>query len=263
MAHPAVLLSRFALVLEYDGTGYAGSQLQKGVPTVQGVLEQALTRIAGERLRTAFAGRTDAGVHARGQVAAFSSERRLQPGQWQAAINGNLPADVAVVAAREVAPGFDPRRQARQRWYRYTILNQAGRSPLMRFTTWQVGDRLDLAQMRRAARVLAGRHDFAAFCGSIEEGRTTVRTVFETSVTKEPPLIWIDVSGDAFLPQQVRRMAGALVRVGAGRMQVGEFEATLRGARPGSSAHVAPAAGLCLMRIDYEGIDFGNRYEDL
>jgi tRNA pseudouridine38-40 synthase len=250
--------TRLALRLEYDGAAYAGSQLQPGEPTVQGALEQALARLTGSELRADFAGRTDAGVHAIGQVAAFTTERPDTREGWLSALNGLLPADIAVTAIAEVPLNFDPRRDARRRWYRYSILNRRPRGTLSRGHTWHVPQPLCLPAMQEAALCLVGRHDFAAFSGALEPGRTTLRTIFRSCVSRSRDNVRFDVVGDAFLPQQVRRMTGALVRVGQEKMSVDDLAATLEQAEHGSSRHLAPPDGLCLMRVYYEGLDFGD-----
>ena len=160
---------RFALLLEYDGTRYAGSQLQANAPTVQSVLEEAVQRATGEASRVAFAGRTDAGVHALGQVASFVSATRLDPETLVRALNAHLPADVVVRCAVHVDDAFDPRRQAVRRLYRYVIDNAPTRSALQRERAWHVGAALDVAAMREAAQGVLGVHDFKAFASPLED----------------------------------------------------------------------------------------------
>ncbi|MEX2236413.1 MAG: tRNA pseudouridine(38-40) synthase TruA [Dehalococcoidia bacterium] len=256
------MLRRFALLLEYDGTAYAGSQLQNDQPTIQGCLETALERIASRPVRADFAGRTDSGVHATGQVAAFSSDRPLDAGSWQRALNGNLPDDIAVQAATEAPADFDPRRHAIRRHYRYRILNRETRSALERHRAWHVPGRLNLEAMQSGTALFLGRHDFAAFCGSLEEGRTTVRTIFAAGVARMGDSVVFDVAGDAFLPQMVRRLTSALVRLGEDKMQLDELKATLDEARHGESRFVAPPHGLCLVRLEYENLDFGKDHDE-
>lgn len=255
--------SRLAIRLEYDGSAYAGSQFQPDKPTIQGELEKALARLTGHETRADFAGRTDAGVHAVGQVAAFTTDRSDSSDGWLGALNGLLPADIAVTAVAEARDDFDPRRDATRRWYRYTILARRSRDALARGRAWHVSQPLYLEAMQEAASRLVGRHDFAAFCGALEPGRTTTRTIFGSCLSRRGEKVRFDVVGDAFLPQQVRRMTGALVRVGQGKMSVDELTATLEQAEHGSSRHLAPPEGLCLMRVDYEGFNFGDNDEDL
>ena len=256
--------SRFAIRLEYDGTAYAGSQFQKDEPTIQGALEAALRQLTSSDMRVDLAGRTDAGVHALGQVAAFTTELDNDARWWLRALNGVLPHDIAAARVVPVAADFDPRRDATRRWYRYSIISRPARPVLARARAWHVPAPLDLEMMREAASLLVGRHDFASFCGALEPGRTTMRTIFRSCLTRRYETIRYDVVGDAFLPQQIRRMVGALVRVGQDKMPVSAFAATLEKADHGFSGHVAPPHGLCLMNVEYEGLDLGVRnYEDL
>ncbi len=249
---------RLALVLEYDGgPPLAGSQIQKNAPSIQGELETALHKLTGERLRVAFAGRTDAGVHARGQVAAFTTASRLQTEVFVRGLNAWLPESIVVRRAAEVTERFDPRRHASRRTYRYLIYNTPIVSPLWRGRAWHVAEPLDAERMQRAAHVLIGEHDFAAF--SRREGVTTVRRVYRCQVRARPPLLSIEVEANAFLRQQVRRTVGALVQVGRSRLTVAAFRGLLRRAEPASAGPVAPAHGLYLMRVRYPGFDLGER----
>lgn len=246
---------RLALVLEYDGAPYDGSQLQKRAPTIQGELEAALQKLTGETMRVAFAGRTDAGVHARGQVAAFTTTSGLETQVFVRGLNAWLPESIVVRQAAEVPERFDPRRHATSRTYRYTIYNHPVRSPLWRHDAWQVTDPLDTAAMQDAADELIGEHDFAAF--SRREGVRTVRCIRRCQVGRRDQLVTIEVEANAFLRQQVRRTAGALVQVGSGRLRAKEFRDLLRRAEPNSAGPVAPAHGLCLVRVTYPDLDLG------
>jgi tRNA pseudouridine38-40 synthase len=247
---------RLALVLEYDGTRYGGSQYQKNAPSIQAELEAALTKLTGERLRVAFAGRTDAGVHARGQVASFLTCSQHQVDVFVRGLNHWLPADIAVRRAAEVPAPFDPRRHARSRHYRYTVHNARERSPLWRQRAWHVEVPLDVESMQRAAALLPGRRDFAAFAGPpSRRGGSTIRTLYRCEVARCGPLVTLDMEADAFLPHQVRRTVGALVEVGRGRQSPEAFEILLREARSASAGPAAPARGLCLMRVSYPDLD--------
>lgn len=244
---------RIALVLEYDGRPYGGSQVQKHTASIQGELEAALERLTGERLRIAFAGRTDAGVHASGQVAAFTTASSLPVETFVRGLNAWLPQEIAVRRAIEAPPDFDPRRHAASRTYRYTIYNAPIRSPLWRDRAWHVVEPLDDAAMQRAASSLLGRHDFAAF--SRREGVSTVRCVRRCDVERRGPLVTVEMEANAFLRHQVRRTVGALVQVGTGRLSPAAFRGLLRGRQPCAAGPVAPARGLCLLRVDYTGLD--------
>ncbi len=246
---------RVALLVEYDGTAYGGSQYQKNAPTVQGTLERALSRLTSEPIRVAFAGRTDAGVHARGQVASFLTGSRHTAGTFVKGTNALLPADVSVQAAAEVPADFNPRRQAVRRRYRYTLYLRAQRSALMRNGVWHVGQGLDQEAMREAAAALAGKHDFAAFAPPSEATRgSTQREVFTAAVTPghKAGILFFDIEANAFLQRMVRRIMAALVEVGQGKRSQAEFRRLVEEAEPGAAEATAPARGLCLMKVRYE-----------
>lgn len=242
---------RVALLLEYDGSRYAGSQLQANALTVQGVLEHAIEKSTGERVRAAFAGRTDAGVHARGQVASFRSSSRLSAGVIQRALNAWLPQDVVVRAAVEADPALDVRRHALRRRYRYLIDNQPTRAALGRNRAWHLPRRLDIHAMADAAERLIGERDFRAFAGIPERPEaSTVRRLDCLKVSRRGTHVRIDVVGNSFLPHQVRRIAGSLIEAGYGRLSPGDCAALLLGP-PASAGPVAPACGLYLMAVEY------------
>jgi tRNA pseudouridine38-40 synthase len=247
-----VTARRFAATVSYDGTDFVGSQLQPNGRTVQGELERAAAALFGTPTRVEMAGRTDSGVHAIGQVAAWDADSRLDAGTAGRALNAHLPADVAVREVREVPAGFDPRRWARRRWYRYTIWNGAERSPLSRRNAWHVQGSLDVPTMQAAAGALPGQQDFMACSGHLEAGRTSVRTVFNAGWHREGGVLLFDIKADAFLPQMVRRLTGALVRVGRGWLTIDEFARLLKAAEPGSLGPTAPPHGLCLQRVEYD-----------
>jgi tRNA pseudouridine38-40 synthase len=246
---------RIAVVLEYDGTAYRGSQYQENGPSIQSELESAVNKLAGETVRAAFAGRTDAGVHALGQVAAFDTTSRLAPAEFVSGLNHFLPADIAVREAKEVAADFDPRRHARNRVYRYRIDNRPVRSPLERDRAWHVPKPLDVAAMQRAARRLEETHDFAAFAGPYDG--PTVRTLRRCEVSGRCGRVAVEMEAQAFLPHQVRRTVGPLVELGLGRMSEEALMALLERAEPSSAGPAAPACGLYLVRIAYDGLELG------
>ena len=239
--------------IEYDGTAFAGSQVQPNARTVQGELEEALNRLIGERIRVRLAGRTDAGVHATGQVAAFCLPRVLPwPGrlpELRRRLNGLLPPDLAVRSLRPAPPGFDPRRDALWRVYRYRVRTGGATRPLERHRTVEIGERLDVDAMRDAAELLTGERDFAAL-GSDARGRT-VRRLAEVRVTRRGELVEIRVTANAFLRRMVRSIVAILLEVGRGRLTAPEAAALLD--RPGRALHgrAAPPRGLTLERIVY------------
>ena len=244
---------RLALLIEYEGTAYGGSQYQKNAPTIQDSLERALSSLTGEPIRVALAGRTDAGVHARGQVASFVTGSRHPLETFSRGLNALLPGNISVRAAAEVPLGFNPRRQALSRWYRYTVRTGRQRPALLRHLVWHVSQPLDLDAMATAAGLLCGRHDFAAFTQPSEaRRRRTERVVTSACLRRVKELAVFDIEANAFLPQMVRRLSGALVEVGLGKRTTSEFEVLLREARPGAASFAAPPQGLCLMKVSYE-----------
>lgn len=244
---------RIALVIEYDGTGYAGFQRQANAPSVQEELENAIESLTTARATVRGAGRTDAGVHAHAQVAAFDTESALPVERIVAGLNHYLGEQIAVHAAYEVAPTFDPRRHAKSRVYRYRLLESRSSSPLRRGVTHRVVHRLDEETMRRAAASLVGEHDFRAFSGAQPQGRSFVRRMMRSDVVREGDELIVELEANAFLPQQVRRTAGALVDVGLGRMTVSAFERMLESGAQGAAETVLPARGLTLQEVRYAG----------
>jgi tRNA pseudouridine38-40 synthase len=232
---------------EYDGTDYAGFQLQRNARTVQGELEAALARLnGGERVAVDGAGRTDAGVHAIGQVIAFTYRGTVPATRLQRAVNAQLPPDVAIRDLRRAPDGFHPRYAARYREYRYTVWN-GPRSPLRERYALGVRSPLDIAAMASAGSVFEGRHDFSAF-GGVKD-RSPVRTVHRVRVREASGLVTIDVRADAFLRGQVRRMVAGLLQVGHGTIDEAALRAALAGRGPGLNGAAAPAKGLCLRRV--------------
>ena len=242
------------LVVEYDGTRLLGWQRQPGGPTVQGELERALAVVLREPVRVRGAGRTDAGVHARGQVAAAVVSRPPpDPRRLLRSLNALLPPDIAV---REVAladDAFDPRRHASSRVYEYRILHHPARSPFWRTWAWHVTRPLDVAAMDAAAARLLGEHDFAAFRGAdaTQTPRTTVRRVLESRVRHEPPLVVYRVEATAFLKHMVRNIVGTLVEVGLGERSPDAMRALLAGRDRTRAGATAPPHGLTLLEVRY------------
>jgi tRNA pseudouridine38-40 synthase len=237
---------RYRARCEYDGTNFAGFQLQPAARTVQGELEIALARLAGgKRVVVDGAGRTDAGVHAVGQVIAFTYSGRVPVKRLQQAVNALLPPDVAIRDLRRVPGGFSPRYAARYREYRYTVWN-GPRSPLHERTALWLRSPLDIAAMARAATVFIGRHDFSAF-GGVD--RSPVRSVYAVRVRKDGCLVTIDVRAQSFLRGQVRRMVACLLEVGLGKTDEAELRTALAGREPALNGAAAPAKGLCLRHV--------------
>jgi tRNA pseudouridine38-40 synthase len=245
-------------VIEYDGTAFAGSQYQPNARTVQGELEEALNRLTGERIRVRFAGRTDAGVHATGQVAAFCLPPRADEGAWswpvlQERLNALLPADLAVRSLRSAPLGFDPRRDASARTYRYRIRMAGERRPADRHRTLEIDDWLDVDAMRRAAEALPGERDFAAL-GSDRHGRT-VRRLTEVRIVQRGTLVEVRVTANAFLRRMVRSIVALLIEAGRGRLDTAAVEALLTAGGRALSGRAAPARGLTLERVIYSNTE--------
>jgi tRNA pseudouridine38-40 synthase len=256
-------------VIEYDGTAFAGSQVQPNARTVQGELEKALNRLIGEETRVRLAGRTDAGVHATGQVAAFGwrgarwTEGRGRGGglpELLRRLNAALPPDLAVRSLRSASRDFDPRRHARWRVYRYRILMDGVRRPSERHRTLEIDERLDVGAMRAAAVRMLGERDFAAL-GADARGRT-VRNIAEVRVTGRGELVEIRVTANAFLRRMVRSVVALLMEVGRGRLAPDEVEGILEGRSRALHGRTAPARGLTLERVIYASATKPNTHHE-
>ena len=246
--------SRIVLIVEYDGTGYHGSQLQVNAKTVQGEIEKALKKLTGERIRVKSASRTDAGVHARGQVFGFKTGSALPLKAFVEGMNHYLPQDIAVKEAHRADASLDVRRSAISREYRYYILNSPTRSPMKGGYSYRVKGELDVDAMDRACRALVGKHDFASFVtGADARKKSTVRDIHKAGVKRDGDMIVLEMVANSFLPHQVRNTVGPLIKVGQSRMTVDEFYGILEARQPGLAEPTAPARGLCLMRVNYPG----------
>ncbi|MET0402351.1 MAG: tRNA pseudouridine(38-40) synthase TruA [Cystobacter sp.] len=245
-------MPRLKLTIEYDGTRYVGWQLQPNGVSIQGQLLDAVERLLGERVPVEAAGRTDAGVHATGQVVCLTTERVLPLKAYWMGLNGLLPEDIAVVRAEEVPADFDPRRWSRGKRYRYRVSNAPSRSPLRRATHWEVFAPLDVDAMRRGAVHLLGRHDYSAFRAADCQAAHAVREVRRVDVEGQSRgTVSITVEGTAFLKHMVRNLAGTLVEVGKGRRPP-EWVAEVLAARERKRAGpTAPAQGLVLEEVFY------------
>jgi tRNA pseudouridine38-40 synthase len=241
------------LTLEYDGTRYVGWQVQPNGPSIQAEVERALAALHGGPRRVTAAGRTDAGVHAIGQVASFVEPAPLPLAAYLKGMNALLPADVAVRGARLEPEGFDARRSARGKRYRYRILNVPTRAPLARLHTWQVFRPLDVAAMREAAAPHVGRHDFSAFRASDCQAHHAVREVRRLDVLAEGGgEIALVIEATAFVKHMVRNITGTLVEVGLGWRAAEETAALLAARDRTRAGKTAPPQGLCLEEVFYE-----------
>jgi tRNA pseudouridine38-40 synthase len=240
------------LTISYRGTDFAGWQIQPGKRTVQQCLEDAIAKLWGTKISLQGSGRTDTGVHALGQVASFNATKLHTAPVLLRALNANLPRDVRVVRCRLVSPAFHARFDAKGKTYRYLIWNHAVQDPFTHDTHWHVPRELDLAAMRKAARLLVGRHDFASFTSNPGyERESTIRTMRRASVVRDGHALVFHFSADGFLYRMVRNLVGALVKVGKGKIDVDEFARILRACRRSAAPETAPACGLYLMNVRY------------
>ncbi len=255
--------TKILLVIEYDGTRYHGFQWQNGLPSIQGEVEKALSKLTGERRRVMAASRTDAGVHAREQVASFRTGSSLPIANFTSGLNHYLPADIAVKVAYRIDDDFNVRREALSREYSYYILNSPTRSPMREGFAYLVAAPLDIEAMNRAARALIGEHDFASFASSNGANlKSTVRRVLRAEIEREGELVIFNMTANSFLLHQVRNTVGALIRVGLAKMSAGEFGGILEARKKSLAGPTAPACGLFLNRINYPR-PFGGCDEDL
>jgi tRNA pseudouridine38-40 synthase len=237
------------LVLAYDGTDFRGFARQPGARTVQGVLEEALGRVLGSIPRLSVAGRTDAGVHAEGQVISFTAE--AEPDRVERAVNGMLAPEVVVVRAERAPGGFDARRSARAREYRYRLRTSLVADPFTARYVWHRPGSYGVTAMRRAARLLVGEHDFSSFSRAPKTPTSSVRRLQHLSVRRVPDLVEFRARASGFLHQMVRSLVGTLVAVGEGKMQPEEMPEVLAARSRAAAGPVAPPHGLTLVRVIY------------
>jgi tRNA pseudouridine38-40 synthase len=242
---------RIAIGIEYDGTGYNGWQRQRTGLGVQERVEQALTGVADEPVEVTCAGRTDAGVHASGQVAHFDTAAQRSDRGWLLGANTNLPDDICVTWVKPVADGFHARFSATARRYRYRILNRLVRSALHRRRAWWVHRQLDHQRMHEAAQALLGEHDFSAFRAAGCQASNAVREVTDVSVVREGDWVELDITANAFLQHMVRNITGTLVAIGSGDEPVDWAARVLAGKDRRHAGVAAPPHGLTLVQVDY------------
>ncbi|MHC5036566.1 MAG: tRNA pseudouridine(38-40) synthase TruA [Planctomycetota bacterium] len=238
------------LTLEYEGTRYAGWQFQTNAVSVQGIGEEAIAKVVGHPVRVHGAGRTDAGVHALGQVAHLMSPTPLPLEELRRAINAHLPDDIAVRKVEAPDPGFHARYSAKGKRYAYVLRNHPHPSVLDRRLHWHLSTALDLQAMTAAARALVGRHDFRGFT-SVPEDTNSVRDLRRLEISHRAPYVVFLLEADGFLWKMVRRIVGSLVQVGRGKFPPAWMEALVRGAGRESAGPTAPACGLILLSVDY------------
>jgi tRNA pseudouridine38-40 synthase len=239
------------VVLEYDGSGFAGWQQQAHGRTVEAELKRALREITGQELKVYAAGRTDAGAHAEGQVVSFQTDGRITPRRMVAALNAKLPDDVAVLSAEEVPDTFHARYSARWRRYRYRYLDRPSRPALERGRCWQVRGTLDVDAMTKAAKALVGKHDWTSYCSASEPPDARVREMRSARVFRHGDMVELELVAEGFLRGLARSIAGALAEVGRGRRPPEWVGEVLEARDRRQAARTAPAGGLTLVEVIY------------
>lgn len=245
-------MRRIKLVVAYDGTRYHGWQFQPREITIEGALNQAISALTGEEIQVIGASRTDAGVHALGNVAVFDTESRIPGDKFAYALNQRLPADIVIQNSVEVPADFHPRHQSCRKTYEYTILNRDFPLPEYRNTAYFYYGSLDVTRMQQAAQVFVGEHDFAAFCSAGAQVQSTVRIIYSLEVISVGELIRIRVQGNGFLYNMVRIIAGTLLEVGKGRIDVSDISDIIESCDRGKAGPTALAQGLKLIEISYD-----------
>jgi tRNA pseudouridine38-40 synthase len=240
------------LILEYDGSRYAGWQRQPDQPTIQEAVETAVFQLTQESVVVIGAGRTDSGVHALGQVASFRIERQWTPREWLRGLNARLPGDISVRSAALMPDDFHARYAARGKLYEYRILNRGERPALDRAYLWHVHKPLDQAAMAQAATVLIGSHNFSSFEGSLTDNEDPVCHLRQLSIVREGDLIKIHAYADRFLKHMVRAIVGTLVEVGHAKRTPQSLSTILAAKDRTAAGRTAPAHGLFLIRVDYD-----------
>jgi len=240
------------LLIEYEGTKYLGWQVQPNGPTVQGMIEERLNRLTGETVRLIGSGRTDAGVHAMGQVAHFKTQNPMEIPTLQRALNSLLPPDIVIHKVEEVDPLFHARKNCKSKVYEYRILNRSVRSAFHRGHTWHIPQKLNLGEMRRATQRLLGEHDFSSFRSAGSPTRTAVRKVIRAEWKRSREgLLTFEIEASGFLKQMVRAIVGTLVAAGRGKIDAEEFGRILESRDRTKAGPTAPAHGLFLKEVNY------------
>lgn len=244
-------MRRIKLTVAYDGTNYAGWQRQPVLPTIQGHIEENLSRIVKHPVTLYGSGRTDSGVHAVGQVAHFVTYAHMPADKFVYALNAGLPRDIRIIESEEVDEQFHARFTSKNKHYRYTIRNAAVADALQGRYQLHLHAPLDVPLMQSAASMVKGEHDFAAFAGSGSKITKTVRTVYRSEISQEGSLIYYDVVGNGFLYRMVRMLIGSLIDIGYNRITTDDFMQCISGKKTISSGQTAPPHGLMLMKVTY------------
>ena len=246
-------MRRIRLRVAYDGTNYSGWQIQPVAVTIEKVLDEAIYELTGENIHVIGASRTDAGVHAMGNVAVFDTNSTIPADRFSYALNRYLPDDVIIQKSDEVAADFHPRHCDTKKTYCYRILNTQFGIPQKRNYTWNVAGNIDVEKMKTAAQYLIGEHDFKSFCNVRTQVKDTVRTIYEISLSRtEDGMITIRICGNGFLYNMVRIIAGTLISVGMGQIPPDQIEDILNARDRAAAGPTAPARGLTLIGMEYE-----------
>lgn len=247
-------MKRIMLVVSYDGTNYHGWQIQPGIITVESVLNEAVSRLTGEQIQVAGASRTDAGVHALGNVAVFDTCSRIPAEKFSYALNQRLPEDIVIQESKEVQADFHPRYCKCHKTYEYTIINRRFPLPEYRNTAFFYYGKLSVGKMRSAAAAFVGEHDFAAFCSAGAQVKTTVRNIYAMEIEEEQAegRIRIRVTGNGFLYNMVRIITGTLLEVGKGTLEPESVPQIIASCNRGEAGPTAPAKGLKLLSINFD-----------
>lgn len=246
-------MKRIKLVVAYDGTNYQGWQIQSNGETIESMLNRALQSLTGEPIRVMGASRTDSGVHALGNVAVFDTEARMPGDKFSYALNQRLPEDIRIQASCEVPGDFHPRYQETVKTYEYRILNREFPLPSCRLNTYFTYYTLNVDRMCQAAAFLIGEHDFKSFCAAGAQVKTTIRTVYDLQIRKDKDLLTIRITGNGFLYNMVRIIAGTLMKVGTGEWEPEYIEEILKAKDRRKAGPTAPAKGLTLLEIRFLG----------
>lgn len=249
------MMKRVMLRVAYEGTRYHGWQIQPGdMATIEGMLNQAISGLTGEEIQVIGASRTDAGVHALGNVAVFDTESRIPGEKFSYALNQRLPEDIVVQESREVSEEFHPRYEKCRKTYEYTILNRRFPLPEYRNTAMFFYGGLDVEKMRQAGRAFVGEWDFAGFCSAGAQVQTTVRRIYDLQVERGGDIVRIRVEGNGFLYNMVRIIAGTLLEVGKGKIPPERMAGIIASRDRAQAGPTAPAKGLRLVEIRYDGL---------
>lgn len=252
-------MQRIKLIVEYDGSGYHGFQVQNNAHTVQAELEQAISRLNGEKTAIMFAGRTDAGVHAMGQVVAFDSASSIPPDKWQFALNSSLPPDIRVLRSGLTRPDFHPRFDALHKRYCYVIYRRREGAIFYRSLALINDERLDIEAMSQACSLLMGSQDFRAFCASGSSAKTYERMVYHCSLEEHGPLLQFEIEANGFLYNMVRIIVGTLLNIGRGIYPARTMQDIIASRDRSQAGPTAPPQGLYLLHVTYpdEGVSRG------